>query len=524
MKNTVQRLALGVFVLVVAAFAPTALFAAPGDLYSGGLSSPRAITEFTPAGTPTTFVSNIFADPLAFDAKGNLFVGNTEANTIIKITPDKTRTTFATGINSTGLAFDASGNLYATDSLTNAIYKFTPGGTPTFVSSFSQPFGVAVDPSGNLFVSLTSNTIVKIPPGGSPATFAMGLNSPEGLATDRLGNLYVADFGSGSVFKFDPSGTTKTTFASGLSAPRQLTLDDAGNVFVAVHGTQQILKFGPAGGTPTVFASSTNAGGLAFERPTAQLANISTRASVQTGQGVTIAGFIVTGPESKQVIIRGLGPTLTQSNVPGALQDPTLDLHDASSSIQTNDNWKDTQQAEIQATGLAPQYDAESAILRTLAPGAYTAILAGKNNGTGIGLVEVYDVSAGVFAELTNVSTRGFVGTHDAVMIGGFITSGGNGFTEVIVRGIGPSLAQAHITGFLADPYLELRDVNGTVVRSNRNWKDTQQADIQATGLAPSNDLESAILVTVPAGSYTAILQGDGGGTGIGLVEIFKVR
>src|SRR5947207_4735644 len=146
MKNMVQRLGLGVFVLVVLAFSPAALFAAAGDLYSGGLSN-RAIFKFTPTFPPTktTFVSGIFADPLAFDAKGNLFVGNTEANTIIKIAPNgTTQTTFAMGIRSTGLAFDGSGNLYATDSLTNALYKFTPGGTKTSVSNFgtNQPFGV----------------------------------------------------------------------------------------------------------------------------------------------------------------------------------------------------------------------------------------------------------------------------------------------------------------------------------------------------------------------------------------------
>jgi hypothetical protein len=257
---------------------------------------------------------------------------------------------------------------------------------------------------------------------------------------------------------------------------------------------------------------------------TLRLGNISTRGLVQTGSGVTIAGFIVAGPESKQVLVRGLGPTLTQFNISGALQDPTLDLHDASSSIQTNDNWKDTQQAEIQTTGLAPQYDAESAILRPLAPGAYTAILAGKNDGTGIGLVEVYDVSTSAFAELTNVSTRGFVGTHDTVMIGGFITSGGDGFIQVVVRGIGPTLAQFGVTGVLADPFLRLMDGNGNELGHNNNWKESQQAAIQATGLAPQNDLESAILATVPTGGYTAILEGNGGGTGIGLVEIFKVK
>ena len=157
-------------------------------------------------------------------------------------------------------------------------------------------------------------------------------------------------------------------------------------------------------------------------------------------------------------------------------------------------------------------------------PGNYTAILAGKDGGTGIGVVEVYDLATNVFADLTNVSTRGFVGTGQAVLIGGFITSGGNGSTKVVIRGLGPTLTQHGVSGALADPFVSLRDVNGNVVYSNNNWKDTQPAAIQLSGLAPSNDLESAIIITVAAGRYTAILEGNGRGTGIGLVEVYKLR
>jgi hypothetical protein len=257
---------------------------------------------------------------------------------------------------------------------------------------------------------------------------------------------------------------------------------------------------------------------------TANISNISTRASVQTGPGVTIAGFIITGTASKQVVIRGLGPTLTNFNVTGVLADPTLELHDGSGKlIFSNNDWKNTQEAEIQATGLAPSFDVESAILITLQPGNYTAILTGNNGTTGVGLVEVYDTSTGTSAELTNVSTRGFVGTGDNVLIAGFIASGGNGTTQVLVRGLGPTLAQKfNVPGVLPDPYLSLHDGNGNVVYTNNNWKDTQQAAIQATGNAPPNELESAIIVTVAAGNYTAILSGIGFGTGIGLVEVYK--
>jgi hypothetical protein len=267
----------------------------------------------------------------------------------------------------------------------------------------------------------------------------------------------------------------------------------------------------------------------------AALTNISTRASVQTGQGVTIAGFIVTGTDSKTVVLRGLGPTLGQPpfNVTGVLADPFLQLFDGSQHlIWSNDNWKDSQQTQIQNLGAVcaggtchPPNDLECAILQILPPGNYTAILSNKNNATGVGLVEVYDLITGVFAELTNVSTRGFVGTDDNVLIAGFIAGGGNPSTTVVVRGLGPTLAQPpfNVPGVLADPYLGLFDGNGNVVYTNNNWKDTQQTAISATGKAPPNDLESAIVVTVAAGNYTAILSGIGFGTGIGLVEVYKL-
>jgi hypothetical protein len=270
------------------------------------------------------------------------------------------------------------------------------------------------------------------------------------------------------------------------------------------------------------------ASGSPSPSPGTIITNISTRASVQTGQGVTIAGFIITGTDSKTVVLRGLGPTLSQPpfNIPGTLADPFLSLFDGSDNVLFNNNdWKDSQQAQIQATGLAPKNDVESAILQIFPPGNYTAILSGRNGTTGIGLVEVYDVATGAFAELTNVSTRGFVGTGEAVMIGGFITGGGNGSTQIVVRGLGPTLTQHGVTDpVLADPFLSLRDGDGNLLWNNNDWKDSQQAEIQATGLAPPNDLESAIVRTVAPGNYTAILSGRNGTTGIGLVEVYKLQ
>jgi len=286
-----------------------------------------------------------------------------------------------------------------------------------------------------------------------------------------------------------------------------------------------------AAGTYTFLIQQGTGGTISYQfditvSPAAALGNISTRAMVGISNNMLIGGFMIgrTGP--RQVLLRALGPTLTQFNVPGVLADPFLGLFDGSGNVlYTNDNWKDTQQAAITATGKAPPNDLESAIVRTLEPGNYTAILSSKNGTPGVGLVEVYDTSTGVSAELTNVSTRGVVGTGDNLLIGGFMAIGGNGSTQVVVRGLGPTLAQPpfNVPGVLADPYLSLRDGNGNVIYTNNNWKGTQQAAINATGKAPPNDLESAIVVTVAAGNYTAILSGIGFGTGIGLVEIYKL-
>jgi Putative Ig domain len=256
----------------------------------------------------------------------------------------------------------------------------------------------------------------------------------------------------------------------------------------------------------------------------ATLVNISTRLLVQTGAKVGIGGFIITGPDAKKVLIRGMGPTLTSFGVPNALQDPILELHDGTGAVVIgNDDWKIPQETAIAATGLAPGNDHESAILLTLQPGPYTVIESGKNGTSGVGLVEVYDLDTAANAHLSNISTRGFVQTGANVMIGGFIVSGASGSVNLVVRALGPSLAQFGVPNPLADPGLGLYDGNGTLMMSNDNWKDSQQAAIANSGLQPPNDLDSAILVTLPTGNYTAIVSGKNGGTGVGLVEVYRL-
>jgi hypothetical protein len=248
---------------------------------------------------------------------------------------------------------------------------------------------------------------------------------------------------------------------------------------------------------------------------------------VQTGENVGIGGFIITGTGPKHVILRGIGPSLTGAGVPDALADPVLELHGPTGFITiTNDNWRDTQEVEIQATGLPPTNNLESAIVATLPPGAYTAIV--RANGptplarSGLALVEVYDLEPAI-GKLGNISTRAFVGTGDNVVIAGFILGNNGGDDKVIVRGMGPSLASQGVPTPLADPTLQLRDANGALLSSNNDWQDnpTQAAEIIAAGLAPGNALESAIAATLPPGLYTALLAGLNNGTGIGLVEVY---
>lgn len=257
-----------------------------------------------------------------------------------------------------------------------------------------------------------------------------------------------------------------------------------------------------------------------FSGANGQLTNISTRLNVLTGDKVLIGGFIINGTDPKSILVRGLGPTLQSFGVSNYVHDPTLSLTALNgTNIATNDNWQDSQAAAISATGLAPPSDAESAILQTLVPGKYTAILAGKNNTTGVGLVEVYDRSPNSNSALANISTRGFVDIGSSVMIGGFITD--NGIRKLIIRALGPTLAQFGVTNVLQNPMVSVHDANGTEIASNDDWQSSQQAEIQASGFAPPNPKESAVVITRPTGNTTAIVSGVGNTTGNALVEVY---
>lgn len=325
--------------------------------------------------------------------------------------------------------------------------------------------------------------------------------------------------GLGGVWRLPNPAPDGTWVAESTGLPKQVLVYD--------------LRYEAGSG---VLTAATLGRGVYAQLPAAagSVANISTRLPIGTGDNVLITGFIVTGSQgtTKKVLVRGIGPSLTAAGVNGALADPYLQLNDAAKTvIAQNDNWRQTQigglitadqAAEIEATGAQPKDDKEAALIATVNPGNYTAVVRGVNDSTGIGLAEAFDLSLTSSAKLANVSTRGLVQIGDNIMIGGFIAV--NASVRVIVRGIGPSLAEAGVTGALADPTLQLRDSNGNLVKENDNWKETQETDITATGIPPKSDLEAAMVQTLQPGGYTAQLRGKGETSGIGLVEVYALQ
>lgn len=297
---------------------------------------------------------------------------------------------------------------------------------------------------------------------------------------------------------------------------KSLGQDDNGEIYVLADTTSGFSASGAQGLKIVPFT------------PSPALLNLSARANVGINDDVLIGGFILTGSAPKKVVLRAIGPSLVANNqsIPGRLADPMLELHSADGSLlSSNDDWTASPDAqEIVNDNLAPSDSHESALVASLEPGNYTAILRGVGNTTGIGLVELYDVTANTPANANNISARGHVGSGDDVMIAGFII-GGSQSRNVLIRVVGPSLAAAGVQGTLQDPILELHDHDGAMIASNDNWKVTQQPQIEATGLAPTDDREAAILASsLSPGSYTAIAAGAANTTGVALVEVYQLH
>ncbi|HEV2803772.1 MAG TPA: PQQ-dependent sugar dehydrogenase [Chthoniobacterales bacterium] len=325
-----------------------------------------------------------------------------------------------------------------------------------------------------------------------------------------IGKYFFADLCSGWIRVFDPATKTASAFTTGISTPVDLQVGPDGCLYYLAQGN---------GGE--VFRVSATP---------AQPLNISVRSRVGTGTDVLISGFINIGTAAKKVILRALGPSLQQSGVSDPLSDPVLELHAGDGSlITTNNDWRDNtaqQQQDITANQLAPPNNLESAIVITLQPGTYTAVVRGNGaTAPGVAVLEVYDVDHTSASRLANISGRASVLTGSNVLFSGFIVGNNIGAAKVVVRALGPSLAQSGIADPLADPTLEVRDNNGALVIANNNWQDdtSQAAQISANGLAPANPAESAVATSLVPGTYTAIVAGNGGGTGVGLIEVYNL-
>lgn len=312
-----------------------------------------------------------------------------------------------------------------------------------------------------------------------------------------------------------------------------------GAIAEAKVSDRKLLVSGKAAGTAQITVVATDVDGATVSQTfnvnviaaPGRLVNISTRMQVRTGEEVLIGGFIMRGDASKRVIVRAIGPSLTAEGIPSGevLVDPQLELYDSDGNvIAVNDNWGSANKQEIIDTGVAPKSSREAAILMTLPANStgvgYTAIVRGVNNTIGVALVEVYDLDSAPGSTILNISTRGRVGTQDdRVMIGGFFV-GGTEAKRILIRALGPSLTGAGVAGALTDPKMELRDAQGALVESNNDWQTSPQRDeIDASGVAPGNSKESAILRTLSPAAYTAIVRTNTSSAGVGSVEVYQL-
>jgi len=344
-----------------------------------------------------------------------------------------------------------------------------------------------------------------------PGKYVFGDLSAPGSspASGRL--FYLDDLNSGTIKEFR-IGNQERTLGLLLKGFGQ---DANGEIYVLAD-----TNIGPTGTTGRVLKIIPAPASPAF-------VNLATRMRVQTGGNVLIGGFILIGSAPKKIIVRAIGPSLTVNNqpLPGRLSDPTLTLFDSNGPLDTNDDWvTSAQKQQIIDSTVPPTDPKESAIVATLQPGNYTAIMSGGGGATGIGVVELYDLDQPAPANPANIATRGFVESGDNVMIGGFIIGGSQNRT-VLARAIGPSLTAVGVPNALQDPILELHNSSGTTLAMNDNWRSDQESQIAATGIAPSDDRESAIISPPLApGNYTAIVKGSGTATGVALVEIYQLQ
>jgi hypothetical protein len=388
----------------------------------------------------------------------------------------------------------------------------------------NAPMQVGVVSTAGPFAVTVPNTAISWP-GNSAQLVTWSVANTAGAPINCANVSISLSTDGGNTFPFTLTASTPNDGSETISVPgtpttaARIKVEAVGNVFFDISNTN--FSITGAGSSPSPTPTSTPGS------TPAALGNISTRLRVETGDNVLIGGFIIAGTQPKSVIVRALGPSLTALGVTGALTNPTLELRDASGALLfSNNDWQENaaQASLITAAGLAPGNSLEPAIATTLPANnaSYTAIVRGFNNATGIGVVEAYDLDRTVDSKLANISTRGFVSTGDNVMIGGLIVVG-TGPANVLIRAIGPSLANFGVPNALPDPTLELRDGNGTLVAFNDDWRTDQQTLINGTDLAPADDLESAILRSLSPGPYTAIVREYNNFTGVALVEAYQL-
>ena len=448
-------------------------------------------------------------------------------------------------------------------SITGGLIRTFPGTvTPSFIDLSPDRKTLFVGPIDGNVVKLSAVDVSVVPP--AIRQEVIWDNPPGPILDVELSHdgrfLGIVEQGSQAVFKVPTSNLgsldNRFTLPGASLAPRAVTFSaDDKTVFVAAigndDGDEGIYVFDadsrrflrqiqtvdsqtfqmvtdPSGrflflanaNRDSVLVFATGQGNVRPAPKPRSLLNISTRARTGVGENVLIGGFIISGSDDKKLAIRAIGPSLP---VGGKLGDPVLELRNqAGGIVASNDNWNSQREAAV-LTGIPPSDERESVIVTTLSPGSYTTILRGVHSTSGVALVEVYDLSSDSNSKLANISTRGKVDTGDNVMIGGFII-GGTQPTKVIVRAIGPSLASAGIHEALQDPVLELHGRDGSLIFQNDDWRTTQQADIIATTIPPTDNRESAIVATLQPGSYTAIVRGKNSTTGVALVEVYNLE